>query len=61
MSINLTKSKDLIVNLLSLIKCQEIENILDLCLTKVEVITDGIKGDAGIPGIQGLTGSIGAT
>ena len=55
MSINLTNSKDLIDNILSLIKGQEIENILDLCLTKAEGITDGIKGDTGIQGIQGLT------
>ena len=32
MSISLTNSKDLIVNSLSLIKGQEIENILDLFL-----------------------------
>ena len=43
MSINLTKSKDLIVNSLSLIKGNNIENVLEVFLSKDEALT-GIVG-----------------
>ncbi len=61
MSINLTNSNDLIENSLSLINGQDIDNILDLFLTKAEGITDGIKGDTGVQGIQGIKGNVGLT
>ena len=61
MSITLTNSKDLIVNSLSLITGNQIDNVLDLFLTKAEGITEGIRGDTGLQGTQGLTGSTGAT
>ena len=43
MSINLTNSKDLIVNSLSLIKGNNIENVLEVFLSKDEAIS-GIVG-----------------
>ena len=45
MSINLTNSKDLIVNSLSLIKGNQIENVLEVFLSNGEAI----RGIIGIP------------